>query len=355
MNNDLMFSSKTDLWATPQEFFDRLNKVFRFDVDVCALPENAKCVSYYSPDDDGLKQDWRGVCWMNPPVCGCDVHPKALYFQDENKNLPQLFESIAAHQRLLVVENGKWKTIRIFMVQGVQPEIGEKSSSNSKGRCREKIDTVGRKAEVQQQRQRQGNKAVKERDGQPQKAAETVERAIFMGRGSLEGLPGNMGSQVRVLWSGDDISAGSFYSAIAPRMSRNNSEQYDPVMLYVQLEERRNSSKRMAGFGAICPNCGKTGIAETKPITAFMNPPYGREIAAWVAKAYQSAKENGATVVCLLPARVDTRWWHDYCAKGEVFFVRGRLKFGGSENSAPFPNAVVVFRPSVHDALAEAV
>lgn len=69
----------------------------------------------------------------------------------------------------------------------------------------------------------------------------------------------------------------------------------------------------------------------------------------------RSAKENGATVVCLLPARVDTRWWHDYCAKGEVFFVRGPLKFGGSENSAPFPNAVVVFRPSVHDALAEAV
>lgn len=45
------------------------------------------------------------------------------------------------------------------------------------------------------------------------------------------------------------------------------------------------------------------------------------------------------------------RWWHDYCAKGEVFFVKGRLKFGGSDNSAPFPNAVVVFRPNVHDAL----
>lgn len=84
-----------------------------------------------------------------------------------------------------------------------------------------------------------------------------------------------------------------------------------------------------------------------------MNPPYGREIAAWVEKAYRSAKENGATVVCLLPARVDTRWWHDYCAKGEVFFVKGRLKFGGSANSAPFPNAVVVFRPNVHDALSE--
>lgn len=149
MNNDVMFSSKTDLWATPQEFFDRLNRVFRFDVDVCALPENAKCQRYYAPEDNGLAQEWRGTCWMNPP--------------------------------------------------------------------------------------------------------------------------------------------------------------------------------------------------------------YGREIAGWVEKAYRSAKENGATVVCLLPARVDTRWWHDYCAKGEVLFVRGRLKFGNSENSAPFPNAVVVFRPNAHDALAQAV
>lgn len=149
MNNELMFSSKTDLWETPQAFYDRLNKVFRFDVDVCALPGNAKCGNYYTPDSNGLEQDWHGVCWMNPP--------------------------------------------------------------------------------------------------------------------------------------------------------------------------------------------------------------YGREIAAWVAKAYQSAKGNGATVVCLLPARVDTLWWHNYCAKGEVFFVRGRLKFGGSKHNAPFPNAVVVFRPSVHDALAENV
>ena len=93
------------------------------------------------------------------------------------------------------------------------------------------------------------------------------------------------------------------------------------------------------------------GLTQPWDGVCWMNPPYGREIAAWVQKAYRSAKENGATVVCLLPARVDTRWWHDYCANGEVFFVRGRLKFSGAENSAPFPNAVVVFRPTVHDAL----
>jgi phage N-6-adenine-methyltransferase len=145
MSKQAMFTSKTDLWATPRGFFDRLNSVFRFDLDVCALPENAKCERFFTPADDGLAQNWRGNCWMNPP--------------------------------------------------------------------------------------------------------------------------------------------------------------------------------------------------------------YGRTIGAWVEKAYRSAKENGATVVCLLPARVDTRWWHDFCAHGEVHFVKGRLKFGAATDSAPFPSAVVVFRPTVAEAL----
>lgn len=145
--NEAMFSSATGVWETPQDFYARLEAVFKFQTDVCALPTNAKCKLYYGPDVNGLEQDWRGVCWMNPP--------------------------------------------------------------------------------------------------------------------------------------------------------------------------------------------------------------YGREIGAWVEKAHKSAKQNGATVVCLLPARTDTRWWHDYCAKGEVFFIRGRLKFGGAKDSAPFPSAIVVFRPQVADALSD--
>lgn len=77
----------------------------------------------------------------------------------------------------------------------------------------------------------------------------------------------------------------------------------------------------------------------------WMNPPYGRVIGRWVEKARRTA-EQGRTVVCLLPARTDTRWWHDHVIGGgaEVRFVRGRLKFGGAKNSAPFPSAVVIFR-----------
>ena len=77
----------------------------------------------------------------------------------------------------------------------------------------------------------------------------------------------------------------------------------------------------------------------------FMNPPYGREIKHWIKKAYEESL-NGATVVCLIPSRTDTTYWHDYIfgKAYDIRFVRGRLKFGGSKNSAPFPSAVIIYK-----------
>lgn len=83
----------------------------------------------------------------------------------------------------------------------------------------------------------------------------------------------------------------------------------------------------------------------------WMNPPYGRAIGAWMKKAWEE-HQKGAVVVCLVPARTDTAWWHDYAAKGQVTFLRGRLKFGDGRNSAPFPSAIVVFAQNA--ALSEA-
>ena len=137
MINNGMLSSTTDLWETPQAFFDKYNQQYHFDVDVCALPTNAKVDKYYTPEQDGLIQKWEGSCWMNPP--------------------------------------------------------------------------------------------------------------------------------------------------------------------------------------------------------------YGREIGKWVQKAYESAL-GGATVVCLLPSRTDTHWFHDFCMKGKIEFIKGRLKFGNAKNSAPFPSMVVTFK-----------
>lgn len=111
-------------------------------------------------------------------------------------------------------------------------------------------------------------------------------------------------------------------------------------------------------------------LTKTWSGTCFMNPPYGDPeypckpkckkkicekrghhndvyrpgIGDFVKKAHDSAKYDGATVVCLLPARTDTAWFQDYCLGAEVRFLRGRLKFGSAENSAPFPSVVVIFR-----------
>ena len=90
------------------------------------------------------------------------------------------------------------------------------------------------------------------------------------------------------------------------------------------------------------------GLAQRWQGVCWMNPPYGRAIGEWVRKAWASA-EQGATVVCLLPARTDTAWWHEYVQKAaEIRFLRGRVRFVGAERSAPFPSAVVIFRPKGH-------
>lgn len=132
--NSILYSSESEVWETPQDLFNMLDDEFHFDIDVCATPENAKCSTFFSPLDDGLSQDWKGVCWMNPP--------------------------------------------------------------------------------------------------------------------------------------------------------------------------------------------------------------YGKKIGAWMKKAMEAK----TTVVCLVPSRTDTKWWHDYAMKAdEIRFIKGRLKFGNSKNSAPFPSAIIVF------------
>ena len=80
----------------------------------------------------------------------------------------------------------------------------------------------------------------------------------------------------------------------------------------------------------------------------FMNPPYGRGIKHWIKKAYEEGQKPNTIVVCLIPSRTDTKYWHEYCMKAwNIHFVKGRLKFkneNAGNNSAPFPSAVIVFK-----------
>lgn len=86
------------------------------------------------------------------------------------------------------------------------------------------------------------------------------------------------------------------------------------------------------------------GLAQDWHGTVWMNPPYGRgKINKWMKKAVEECELGHVkTVVCLVPARTDTAWWHDYATQGEIRFLRGRLKFSNSKQFAPFPSAVVV-------------
>jgi site-specific DNA-methyltransferase (adenine-specific) len=78
--------------------------------------------------------------------------------------------------------------------------------------------------------------------------------------------------------------------------------------------------------------------------TSFINPPYGRGIDKWIQKGYEESRKEETKVVMLIPARTDTKYWHQYVMHAdEVYFVKGRLKFGDCENSAPFPSAIIVF------------
>ncbi len=90
------------------------------------------------------------------------------------------------------------------------------------------------------------------------------------------------------------------------------------------------------------------GLEQEWTGVVWMNPPYGREIGKWVKKAFESVfvDKTAKKVVCLLPARTDTKWFHEFCTQGKIEFIKGRLKFGDSKNSAPFPSMVVVFENS---------
>lgn len=94
-----------------------------------------------------------------------------------------------------------------------------------------------------------------------------------------------------------------------------------------------------------CPNQPFTdGLNESWGKCNFVNPPYGREVGKWLKKGYEEW-QKGKTVVFLIASRTDTKWWHEYVMKAtEIRFIKGRLKFKGAKNSAPFPSAIIIFK-----------
>ena len=136
--------------------------------------------------------------------------------------------------------------------------------------------------------------------------------------------------------------------------SSNNQTWATPQDFYDQLNQEFNftldpcCSHETAKCGHYFTEEENGLIQDWSDHVVFMNPPYGREIPDWIEKAHDEYIK-GATVVCLIPARTDTKYWHKwifplyYEGKVKLRFIKGRLKFGGHSNPAPFPSVVVVY------------
>ena len=121
-------------------------------------------------------------------------------------------------------------------------------------------------------------------------------------------------------------------------MSSKKQDWATPIKLYRTLDGEFNFD-----FDP-CPLNYKTdGLTIRWYKSNFVNPPYGTEIGKWVKKSYEESLK-GNDVVMLIPARTDTKYWHDFVMKAsEIRFIKGRLKFNDGKSPAPFPSCIVVF------------
>lgn len=130
----------------------------------------------------------------------------------------------------------------------------------------------------------------------------------------------------------------------------SNSDNWEtPLDLFERLDQEFNFDLDVCA-NSLNKKCDKyytleeNGLIQEWKGNIWCNPPYGRNIVKWVKKAYESSL-NGNLVVMLLPARTDTKWFHDYIYnKSEIRFIKGRLKFSNSKLSAPFPSMIVIFK-----------
>jgi phage N-6-adenine-methyltransferase len=133
------------------------------------------------------------------------------------------------------------------------------------------------------------------------------------------------------------------------RFKSTNQEWETPDSIYLPLDNEFHFTLDVAASD-INTKCPKYFSEDNDGLSAswwkevcWMNPPYN-QVGKWIKKAYEEYQSHGATVVCLVQSRTNTNWWHDYCMKGEVRFVRGRPKFKGCVHGLPQPLAIVIFK-----------
>lgn len=141
-----------------------------------------------------------------------------------------------------------------------------------------------------------------------------------------------------------------------PVYLRHQSDEWEtPPDLFRELDQEFGFKVDLAALphNTKCPQFyspADDSLKQNWEGVCWLNPPYGVQLLHWMRKAHESA-QRGATVVCLVPARTDSRWWHDYALPhGEIRYIKRRLKFNGAATSAPFASVVVIFRSKVFNA-----
>ena len=135
------------------------------------------------------------------------------------------------------------------------------------------------------------------------------------------------------------------------RFASNNQEYATPWDLFNKLNDEFNFTLDVCA-NKINHKCEKYYTEEQNSLlmewhgVCWMNPPY-KDMKKWVIKAYNESRKNDTTVVCLIPARTNTNWWHEYCMKGEIKFIKGRPNFEGCINGLPQPLAIVIFNKDI--------
>lgn len=135
------------------------------------------------------------------------------------------------------------------------------------------------------------------------------------------------------------------------RFASNNQEYATPWDLFNKLNDEFNFTLDVCA-NKINHKCEKYYTEEQNSLlmewhgVCWMNPPY-KDMKKWVIKAYNESRKNDTTVVCLIPARTNTNWWHEYCMKGEIRFIKGRPKFEGCIHGLPQPLAIVIFNKDI--------
>lgn len=332
------YSSATDEWSTPQEFFDKINAIYNFTLDVCATPENAKCERFFTKEQNGLVQDWFRVACANPLCCNPHNDYKTMHEVQEVEGCKHAdvsakrSDDIKAEQLVQGLLQGEGKKHDAIAASG--PE-GEHKSEGSEGSPSEKRE--GPRVETIHISSSESQKATKGRN-----EMDVVTPVVGANEGGVR-------PQVRVLRKGrKDSSSRSLFTPQLSSLPWNSSVEHSAgLQAMLAAKGEIPALELVQGQRAACRHCGEVGVVSHS--RCYMNSPYGRVIGDWILKAYEESL-RGALVVCLVPARTDTAWWHDYVSKGQVHFIRGRLKFGGGKNSAPFPSALVVFTPFIRNA-----